>query len=273
MPPNPGSVTNATGRATLNRKAWPQYLLLLLTLVAASATFYFPFGETSNLDALVLLLATACSIAILARQLPLQSVLFAAFITAFIGGAAHGLSARTGLPFGPLIFDATAGPKLFNIVPTVVPLVWIIALFNSRGVARLMLRPWRRVKTYGFLFMGLTAALALAFDLALEPYAHVKHLWRWQPTMITVTWCGATPLSFLVWGAVSLLILVIIMPYLIRKQPGNPSAPDFTPLALWLGAIILFSANAAQAGLWTAVGLNVVIAGSAALFSWRGAKW
>jgi uncharacterized membrane protein len=154
-----------------------------------------------------------------------------------------------------------------------VPLLWIVAIFNSRGVARLMLRPWRRVKNYGFLLMGLTTALTLAFDVALEPFARAKHLWLWHPTKISVTWHGASPLSFLGWTFVSLLILAIIMPYLIRKQPGNPSAPDFAPLALWLGAIILFSVNVAQAGLWAAVSVNLAIVAVATFFSWRGAKW
>ena len=40
---------------------------------------------------------------------------------ALIGGAAHGLSARTGLPFGPLSFGEQSGPQLFNTVPWTVP--------------------------------------------------------------------------------------------------------------------------------------------------------
>jgi hypothetical protein len=63
------------------------------------------------------------------------------------------------------------------------------------------------------------------------------------------------------------------MPYLIRKQPGNPSAPDFTPLALWLGAIGLFAINAARTGQWSTVVLDAAIAGTILFFSWRGAKW
>jgi hypothetical protein len=70
-----------------------------------------------------------------------------------------------------------------------------------------------------------------------------------------------------------LLILAIIMPYLIRKQPGNHSAPDFAPLGLWIGTMVLFTVSAAQAGLWAAVMLNIILAGVATVFSWRGAKW
>jgi uncharacterized membrane protein len=274
MQTNTGSVQKKPpGGTTLKKLAWPHYLIVALTLAAAVATLFNPPGTTSNLDALLLLLATAGSISALARTLPLQSVLFAAFITALIGGTAHGLSAHTGLPFGPLSFGAASGPQLFNTVPMTVPMLWVVAIFNSRGVARLMLRPWRRVKNYGFRLIALTAALALAFDLALEPFARAKHLWLWQPTKIPLTWFGASPLSLLGWVCVSLLILAIIMPYLIRKQPGQSSGPDYAPLALWLGAMVVFAVNPAQAGQWAAVIMDGLAAVAVLVFSWRGAKW
>jgi len=270
-PPTGTAQPPATGIAA--KKAWPRHLVVTLTLVAAAATMFNPIGTTSSLDTLLLLLAAIASILAPARSLPLQSVVFAAFITALVGGTAHGFSAWTGLPFGPLTFGPTSGPQLFNTVPWTVPLVWVIAVFNSRGVARLVLRPWRKVKNYGFLLIGLTAAQALIFDLALEPFARAKHLWLWQPTKIPFTWYGASPLAFCGWTFVVLLILAVIMPFLIRKQPGKPSAPDFMPLALWLGAVALFAVNAAQAGFWPAVVVDVIVAAAAAFFSWQGSKW
>jgi uncharacterized membrane protein len=272
MTPDPGTLENTAGKTTV-KPGWPHHLIVALTLALAVATLFNPPGTTTNLDALLLLLATASSISILTRHLPVQSVLFAAFITAFIGTVAHGLSARTGLPLGPLSFGESIGPQLFNTVPWTVGLLWIIAVFNSRGVARLVLRPWRKVKNYGFLLIGLTAGLALVFDLALEPFAHLKHFWLWLPTKIPVNWYGASPVSFLGWTFVVLIILAIIMPYLIRKQPGNPSAPDFAPLILWLGAMLLFAVNAARSAQWPALGLDVVAALLVAVFSLRGARW
>jgi uncharacterized membrane protein len=246
---------------------------MTLTLVATVASLFTPARQSAPADSFTLALATAASVAALARQLPLQSVLFAAFITALIGGTAHGLSARTNLPFGPVSFDNARGPQLFNCVPWTVPLIWVFAIFSSRGVARLMLRPWRKMKNYGFLLMLLTAGLVLAFDLALEPFARAKHLWLWQPTKIAYNWHGASPLSLLGWPLVTLLILAVVMPYLIRKQPGGSSAPDFAPPALWLGAIALFAINAAQAGLWSAVAVDGTAAAMVMVFCWRGAKW
>ncbi|MEI7807729.1 MAG: hypothetical protein WCJ07_04505, partial [Verrucomicrobiota bacterium] len=86
-----------TGAKILN---WLIWAALALIVVAAVRELFRP-GQADTLDALIILLATIASVATVTRQLPLQNVLFAAAITALIGGAAHGLSAQTGIPFGP----------------------------------------------------------------------------------------------------------------------------------------------------------------------------
>lgn len=249
----------------------------LNTLLGAAFIFELCAPDFSSaLDAVTIALAAAASVAALARQLPLQNVLAAAAITALIGGVAHGLSAypNFSLPFGPIVFNPAAGGKIFNAVPWTIPLLWVFAIFNARGVGRLILRPWRKVKNYGLWLIGLTTALAVAFDLTLEPFArHVKHFWLWQPTKIAYTWHGATPLNFVGWACVSLLIMLIISPSLIRKQPGGPSAPDYHPLVLWLGALLLFAIGTAGAGLLGPVGVDVVIAAVTGVFAVRGGRW
>lgn len=250
---------------------------LLNALLGAGFLIELALGKgLGAVDGAILLLAAVTSVLALNRHLPLQNLLPAAGLAALIGGAAHGFSSNPNysLPFGPVVFDSAAGASLFHFVPWTIPLLWVAALFDARGVARLMLRPWRKVKDYGFWLIGLTSILMVAFDVALEPYAtYAKHLWHWQPTKIIYTWGGATVLNFISWAGISLLVLMLATPALIRKQPGSPSAPDFHPLALWLGALILFAAGAAGARLWWPLAVDAVIAIATAVFAVRGAKW
>lgn len=247
---------------------------LLVALGSVATVEILAPNFSIKVDAALILLATASSITALVRQLPAQNVLLAAAITALIGGAAHGVSARMGIPFGPMVFSHASGWELFNTVPWPVPLLWIVAIFNSRGVVRLILRPWRKIHHYGYWLIGLTALLTVAFDMALEPFAQpVKHLWRGLPTKIDANWHGASPLNFLGWAFISLFILAFITPSLIRKKPGNPSAPDLAPLGVWLGAFALFAISSAAAGLWSAVIADVMLASIATVFAMRGAKW
>ena len=228
----------------------------------------------SWVDAAAFVVMAVTALVALARQLPVQNVLMVGGITALIGGVAHGISAKTAIPFGPVVFNSTLGWKISGLLPWTVPFVWIAILFTARGVARLILRPWRKVKVYGYWLIALTALLATAFDVALEPYVwHVKHLWLWEPTKLAMDWHGVPLLNFLSWECVSLLILMFITPSLIRKQPGGGSKPDLHPFFVWSGALLVFAVGSAGAGMWWAAGVDVLIAGVTGWFAVRGAKW
>jgi uncharacterized membrane protein len=267
---------NRTATAGSEKKpVWIHWLFTAL-LAAAFALVLAANGLRLNLpgkpgwpEALLLLLATTGTISALARQLPLQNVLLAAGIIALMGGAAHVLGVTTGIPFGPF----EAGPALFKTLPWIMPFIWVAVILNSRGVARLILRPWRKTRNYGFSLIGLTALLAALFDLALDPFAtRVKHSWLWLPTKFPVTWQGAPLVNFFSWAAVSLLILAFITPALINKSQTR-STPDFHPLAVWLGAVLLFGLACGQHGMWPAVALDGTIAVLAATFAIRGGRW
>jgi uncharacterized membrane protein len=258
---------------------WFYWLLIVLlagiyslVLAANGRSIELP-GKPGWPEALLLVLATAGTISALARQLPLQNVLLAASVIALMGGAVHALGVTMGIPFGPFLFGAEAGPHLFKTLPWALPLIWVVAILNSRGVARLVLRPWRKIRNYGFWLIGLTALLTTMFDLALDPFAaRVKHYWFWLPTKFPVAWQGAPLVNFLGWAAVSLLILAFVTPVLINKNPVRRT-PDFHPLAVWLGAILLFGLAAGLHGLWPAAALDGVMVVLVATFAVRGGKW
>jgi len=228
------------------------------------------------LDAALLVLAVLACITALSRQMPLQNVLLGVTIAAIIGSVAHGLSGLQGVavPFGPIFFHESCGAKIFDFVPWSIPLIWIVALFSSRGTARVILRPWRKLKSYGYWLIGLTAVLVVGFDLAFEPFAvEVNHYWSWQLTKIPLTWYGASPLNFISWAMVTLLILAFATPALIKKKPGSRSPLDLNPLGIWLGAIVFFAAGCAKAALWPAVAVDGAMALVILGFAIPGARW
>ena len=216
----------------------------------------------------------ATTVFALSRQLPWQNTIGAVVIIALLGGGAHALDERTDLPFGPFLFGPAAGPKLFTVLPWWMPLVWVVVLLNSRGVARLMLRPWRKTKSYGYWLMGLTAALAAMFDLALDPFAgRLQHYWIWEQTRLPITWFGAPLVNFAAWAVVSLLILAIATPFLISKQPKRRSSVDYHPLGVWSGLLLFFALASATGGLWLSVVADALLIAVTAIFSIRGARW
>jgi uncharacterized membrane protein len=278
QPPTPPENRPATAVAE-KMKTWFHWLLVVL-LAAAFALVLAVNGLSLDLpgkpgwpEALLILLAATGTITALARQLPLQNVLLAAFVIALVGGAVHALGVTMGIPFGPFLFGVEAGPQLFKTLPWAMPFIWVIAVLNSRGVVRLILRPWRKLRSYGFWLIGLTAALTMLFDLAFDPFAsRVKHYWLWVPTKFPLTWQGAPLVNFLSWAAVALLMLMLVTPALINKNPAR-RVPDYHPLAVWLGAILLFGIVSAKHEMWPAVALDGAMAVLAATFAIRGGRW
>jgi uncharacterized membrane protein len=223
---------------------------------------------------LLIALATLSTLSAQARQLQWQYVLAVAGIIAVVGGGALALSLESGIPFGPFDFGPAAGPKLFNCLPWTIPLIWIVVLINSRGVSRLILRPWRKTKTYGFWLIGVTVGLVGLFDLGMDPFlVHLQRFWFWRPTKFPVNWQGAPLTNVLGWIVVSLLIFAFATPMLIKKQPGQKSHPDYHPLGMWIGALGLFAVAAGMHGLWVPLALDVVAVVGATIFAIRGGRW
>jgi uncharacterized membrane protein len=259
---------------------WLHWLLTILFAAAFVLVVVMLFkplklpGGSGWPEASLLLLGVACTVTAQARRLPLQNILLAVLIIIVIGGAVDALGAMTGIPFGPFTFGETIGTEIFKTLPWAVPLMWVMAVLNSRGVARLVLRPWRKLTAYGFWLTGVTAALTLLFDFAFEPFAsRVRHYWLWTPTKFPAAWEGVPVSNFFGWAAVSVLIAVVISPALINKQPGKSNSPDFHPFAVWVAAILLFAIGCALHGLLAATVADGVLAAVVTVFAIRGGTW
>jgi uncharacterized membrane protein len=224
-------------------------------------------------DGLLLVFAAAATLASLTAQLPGQNVILASMIIAVMSGAVASLGALTGIPFGPYSYESNIGQLLFYPLPWAVPVLWLIAILNSRGVARLILRPWRKSRTYGFRVIGLAVLLVALFDFCLEPFATaVKHYWAWSPTKLPLDWYGAPVVNFLGWAVSALLILAFVTPSLINKQPVK-HPPDYYPLVIWGGVSLIFLTGAATRHLWPAASVTLAQMILVTTFALRGAWW
>ena len=268
-----------SGKSAVN--AGPTLHWIFCTLFLAA--FAFVWLNTLNVlaltgnpgwpGALMVFTALATTLVSLSRQLPGQNVLLAAAIITGIAGTLQALGAITGIPFGPYLYMDAAGPKFLEVLPWSIPVVWIIVLLNARGVARLILRPWRKSRLYGFRLIGVTAALTLVFDFGLEPFAtQVNHYWQWQPTKLALLWHGTPPSNFLGWLVTALLVLAFATPVMINKSHQKfPS--DYHPLIVWLLLSLLFATGAATHQLWLAAGFILLSGLITAIMAVRGARW
>jgi uncharacterized membrane protein len=222
---------------------------------------------------LIVLLAVAATVVGQARRLPFQNVFLASAIMVVIGGIAMVVGARTGIPFGAVAYTEAAGGRILGTVPWLLPLVWIVVIFNARSVGRLVFRPWRKSRTYGLRVIALTCALAVAFALAFDPYgSKLNRYWLWRADQSVMAWYGAPWINFMGWLLVSLLIMAFATPFLLNKKPKK-SPPFYQPLVIWITLMALFATGAAAGGMKHAlyfILFTVVATLSGAL---AGARW
>jgi uncharacterized membrane protein len=275
--------TKTTGRASertsANTLKSAQYALIGLFLVAIVWSIAHMFVSTRPiisqrvLDAIILVLALASTLISMAGQLPGQNVLLASVIVAGIGGGIHTLEAFTGIPFGPVVFTHESGLLLFHALPWFIPLLWVLVILNARGVARLILRPWRKLRVYGYWLIGITALLTLIFVLGLEVFAtRVRDYWIWSPTKLPVDWYGAPLSDFLGWLVAALLILGFSTPSLMKKRPSK-STPEFYSLIVWGALQALFVTGSLSQHLLGAAAVSTIACIAVIPFAIRGAKW
>jgi hypothetical protein len=244
-----------------------QFLLVAIRLFVPSI-----LPEARWPEGVLLVLATASIISSTALQLPGQNVMLAGVIIAFIGGLSHTIGALTSIPFGPYSYTNRI-PILFPPLPWAVPVLWLLIILMSRGVGRLILRPWRKTRNYGFWLIGITTGLVLLFDLGLEPFAaQVKHYWLWQPSHALLYWYKTPWVNFIGWAATTLVILGFATPSLINKKPVK-HPPEYWPLILWglLSALFVMAAITNQ--LWLAAGIVGISTVVVAIFAIKGARW
>lgn len=201
-------------------------------------------------------LAAASTLISLARRLPWQNVVLGAVLIALSGTAVEVvlISTGRGLGFSPSRQMAEPSfwlPKLWQL-----PLVWIIALLNCRGVVRLGLRRWRSVASYGFWVLGGTAVSATIFILAFAELGPVAMEWRATTTVLA---CAVG----------TLIALVLVTPSLINKKPVSQPA-DWHPLVIWVGFNLWFVVDAFGQGRWIVAGLILSEISAVALLVLRG---
>ena len=249
----------------------------LIALGQTIFQIYFPGSglRTGWPMAFFIMGAMVATLMSLSRQLPGQNVMLGATIIAAVGGIAHGIASHTGIPFGPFSYSSTAGPKLFSSAAWFVPLLWVIIVINARGVARLIMKPWRKTKNYGFWVIGVTGVLVFLFDLALEPFATRVHgYWIWMPTKFPWNWNGMPLINALSWALIAVLALAFATPSLINKHSRSKKfPPQLHPLFVWVLLLSLFATGAGLHSLWSAMWLAIGTAVLSVVFAIRGLKW
>jgi uncharacterized membrane protein len=210
----------------------------------------------------------------LMERLPVQNVLWASALIGTLAVIIETLQAASQVPFGPREFAQGLGPLAFGVLPWPLPLLWVCLILNSRGTARLVLRPWRGDRHYGYWVIGITGLLTVLMSLGLEPFAtRVEQYWVWKGVRKGPSWYGAPWYNFVSWFVCAAGILALTTPWLISKYPVRQSAVSYQPLVVWALFSLLFASANAVNGLWLASAVGSASAVCVVVLAYRGARW
>ncbi len=181
----------------------------------------------------------------LARRLPLQNIVFASFGLLLASTALELLTAQTGVPFG--LRRATAGGGCFGM-PWFAPFIWAALTLSARGLARLMLKPFRQTRFYGLWVLGVAGALISSAWLAVVPVAAAGNWWEFHVPATALNWHGMPLLAQPAIAVAALLQLAFVTPWLLNKKPVRQPL-DLHPLAVWVCLLGWLLARQAIAGM------------------------
>jgi uncharacterized membrane protein len=218
--------------------------------------------------------AAVLTIANLIRRLPVENAIMAGIYVAGISGVVQIIALKTGIPFGSFAYTDDCGARLFGLLPWTIPLLWLVFVLNSRELARLILRPWRKTEYYGLWVMGLASILTVALDMELEPFAtQINHFWIWNQPAGTTAWHGSPWVNFLGWFITTLVILFITTLWLINKKPVKQEPPDYAPLLIWLALNFFFVTIHFQHHFMLAACFGLATGIIITVMALRGARW
>jgi putative membrane protein len=249
------------------------FFLIAAGCVAAKTIFNVPaLQQTSAPEVWLLLTATAAIVSSVSRTLPFQNVVWAALVIGVLGGLSHTVGTLASIPFGPYVYTVAPRARLGGILPWIIPFIWIVFIFASRGVARLILQPWRGNRLFGIWLIGLGAILSVVLDAGFDPWAAgLNHYWIWELTRFPFTWHGTPITNFLGWFVTSVVAITFIAPMLIHKKPG-PMASEYGSLLLWISLDVLFAGIALKHEFWMAFGFSVVAMIAVLALVWNGVR-
>ena len=112
------------------------------------------------------------------------------FLTYFLTYLLEVVGVKTGIIFGNYNYGSTLGLKVFD-VPLIIGLNWVFVILGGTSIAQ-------KVTSDRTLSALITAMIAVAFDLILEPVAIKLDYWTWQNDTIPVR-------KYLAWFVISFL--------------------------------------------------------------------
>lgn len=279
-----GETTRLTSRSVrllpgAQVERWHRLALLGFAVSAAFVLTNALLGTTATvpafwrwLEGLPFVFAAVLALLNLARRLPAQNLVAVGLVLGGLTCFGEVLALKMELPFCRFEYGEAVIPKVLGAVAWPIPFLWIALLVSSRGVAKLLLRPWRKGRYYGYGLFGATVGLVLLAWFWTEPFlGHAQQYRTWNGGA-KFTWYGAPWGSLAAGTLLAAVALAFATPWLLPKRPMKPQV-ELAPLWTWMLLQSFLLLALALRGAWAATFLGgAIVAAVCAASRWGAAQ-
>jgi putative membrane protein len=151
----------------------------------------------------------------------------------------------TGWVYGPYHYTDRLGPRLFGLVPPLIPLAWFMMIYVSHDLVERVVRPGSNPGPGRTIWLATLSALAVtAWDLIMDPVMVAGGHWVWE---VRGGYFGIPVQNYIGWLATTFTIFLLFRVLTAQgsPRPWGPSSRLFASLpvgayvATWLANVIL----------------------------------
>lgn len=152
-----------------------------------------------------------------------------------VGITFESVGVATGAIYGPYEYTDRLGPKVFALVPVLIPVAWFMMMYASLVIADILIpHHLARPSTRRLLVAAAGGAAMTAWDLAMDPLMAAGGYWVWQTEG---AYFGIPLQNFWGWWLTTFTALFIYQALGVELRLPNPSPSGNVPL-IW--AILIY---------------------------------
>ncbi|GAA1338717.1 hypothetical protein GCM10009611_06570 [Arthrobacter roseus] len=213
----------------------PRYLVALCVILFFSGYFVLRFPDvpgTSIASYGFNLLIALPSLIGLWWQLGFRRAIVGIVSVALFAYLIEGFGTVTGVPYGNFEYGTALGPKVFGIVPYLLPLSYVPLVIGSVGMFAANSRRLHRI-LWATLFLVMV-------DGVLDPGAAMLGFWTWPGGGVYYGIPLSNYVGWLISGLVSVTLLTLIGGPALRTRTCRPELLDsmIASLTFWLGVTV-----------------------------------
>lgn len=201
---------------------WIILAIALFFLSYFTVTFISP--ELGIISAISLLLFAAPSIYYLKKN---KKTILSITLIGLFAYIIETTSILTGFPYTKFVYTELIGPKIFGIVPLMLPFAFLPLVIGAAYFGHK-----QRNKYLKYI---VPISILVITDLVLDPAAVALKIWVWD---INGTYYGVPFINFLGWIFTSFISLKIFYKYNTQKIHKKVTISLFLTLAFWTGATV-----------------------------------